>query len=218
MPSGYDNFPPGFFDRSDPSDDAAFYAPDRMVTHIDDRAIEAVGRLYTELGVNGRVLDLMSSWISHFEKAPSHLTALGMNAEELAANPMADDRVVHDLNRQPVLDFADESFDDVVCCVSVDYLVRPLEVFAEVQRVLRPGGRFVCTFSNRCFPTKAIQGWLMLDDRQRMDLVGIYFDLAGGFTAATKETRLNGMGSDPLLAVFAEKAEKENKIQPAEGA
>lgn len=205
MSDGYSNFPPGFFDRTDPSDDAVFYAPERLVTHIDDRAIEEVGRLYTELDVSGRVLDLMSSWISHFEAPPEHLTVLGMNADELAANPMADARVVHDLNQDPTLAFDDAVFDDVVCCVSVDYLVRPLEVFAEVQRVLRPGGRFVCTFSNRCFPTKAIQGWLMLDDRQRMDLVGIYFDLASGFTAATKDTRLNGMGSDPLLAVVAEK-------------
>ena len=208
MTGGYHNFPPGFFDRSDPADDAVFYTPDRMVTHIDDRAIEAVGNLYAELGVKGRVLDLMSSWISHFESAPTHLTVLGMNSDELAANPMADERVVHDLNQNPVMDFDDDSFDDVVCCVSVDYLVRPLEVFADVGRILRPGGRFVCTFSNRCFPTKAIQGWLMLDDRQRMDLVGIYFDLAGGFTAATKDTRLNGMGGDPLLAVYAEKLDQ----------
>ncbi len=77
---------------------------------------------------------------------------------------MADERVVHDLNADPTLPFADESFDDVVCCVSVDYLTRPVEVFADVARVLRPGGRFVTTFSNRCFPTKAIRGWLANDD------------------------------------------------------
>ncbi|CAA9494089.1 MAG: hypothetical protein AVDCRST_MAG69-1511, partial [uncultured Solirubrobacteraceae bacterium] len=53
-------FPPGFFDRGDPSPDADFYAQPRLVTHIDDGAIEAVGRLYEELGIEGRVLDLMS--------------------------------------------------------------------------------------------------------------------------------------------------------------
>lgn len=203
---GYENFPSGFFDRSDPSDDAGFYDPDRMVTHIDEGAIAGVGTLYDELKVDGEVLDLMSSWISHFRSPPSTLTVLGMNQNELDANTQAGERVVHDLNRNPELPFHDLSFDDVVCCVSVDYLVRPLEVFAEVARVLRPGGRFVCTFSNRCFPTKAIQGWLMLDDAKRMDLVGIYFELAGGFQAARKEQRIGLGAGDPLLAVWAEKA------------
>ena len=87
-----------------------------------------------------------------------------MNRDELAANPAASERVVHDLNVDPTLPFADDSFDAVVCCVSVDYLVRPIEVFRDVRRVLRPGGPFVCTFSNRLFPTKAIRGWLATDD------------------------------------------------------
>lgn len=200
---GYQNFPLGFFDRSDSSDDAIFYRPERLLTHIDDGAIAAVGALYEELRIDGEVLDLMSSWVSHFVSVPKRLTVLGMNETELSANPLADQPVVHDLNRSPGLPFADRSFDDVVCCVSVDYLVQPLDVFAEVRRVLRPGGRFVCTFSNRCFPTKAIQGWLMLDDRQRMDLVGLYFELAGGFDPAVKDVRLPGMQRDPLLAVWA---------------
>src|SRR5690606_16123502 len=127
------------------SDDREFYDFDRFVTHIDDDAIAAVGALYSELGVNGRVLDLMSSWVSHFDEAPAALTVLGMNARELEANPQAVDRVVHDLNADPCLPFADGSFDDAVCCVSVDYLVRPIEVFREVGRVLVPGVRFVCT-------------------------------------------------------------------------
>src|SRR6056297_3516884 len=88
MEQGAD-FPPGFFDRMDPSDDAAFYAPPRLVTHLDEGAIAAVGRLYSELGLDGGVLDLMSSWVSHFESPPRELTVLGMNAVELDANPAA---------------------------------------------------------------------------------------------------------------------------------
>jgi SAM-dependent methyltransferase len=126
-----------------------------------------------------------------------------MNRAELDANTSADERVVHDLNRHPQLPFADDSFDDVVCCVSIDYLTRPLEVFRDARRVLRPGGRFICTFSNRCFPTKAIQGWLTLGDEQRMDLLGIYFELATGFEVAIKDVRLAAGPSDPLLAVWA---------------
>ena len=197
-------FPDGFFRRQDESSDVAFYGPDRFVTHIDDRAIAAVGELYAELGVDGRVLDLMSSWVSHFREAPEHLTALGMNRRELEANPMAADVVVHDLNVDPVLPFDDESFDDAVCCVSVDYLTRPIEVFAEVARVLRPGGRLVTTFSNRCFPTKAILGWLANDEATRCRIVEAYFDGSGTFEPAVVDVRLApGTGGDPLYAVWA---------------
>ena len=62
---------------------------------------------------------------------------------------------MHDLNRTPTLPFEDESFDVVLNTVSVDYLTRPFEVFAEVGGVLRPGGLFLVTFSNRAFPQKA---------------------------------------------------------------
>lgn len=209
---GYQDFPDGFFDRVDGSDDSVFYRPDRMVTHIDDAATNAVTDLYDELEVTGDVLDLMSSWVSHFREAPRSLTVLGMNEAELDANPQASNVVLHDLNRVPVLPFEDGSFDDVVCCVSVDYLIRPLEVFAEVARVLRPGGRFICTFSNRCFPTKAIQGWLMLGDGQRMDLVSLYFEHAGGFDHAEKEVRLPPGPTDPLMAVWAVQSRRESEV------
>jgi len=148
-------FPPGFFDRADPSPDSAFYSWPRLVTHLDDDAIAAVGALYEELGISGDVLDLMSSWVSHFRTPPARLTVLGMNSDELDANPSAAVAVVHDLNAEPRLPFPDESFDAVVCCVSVDYLTRPIEVFTDAARVLRPGATFVCAFSNRCFPSKA---------------------------------------------------------------
>src|SRR5450631_4372628 len=117
-----DLFPSGFFDRDDPAEDAAFYSWPRLVTHIDDGAIAAVGALYEELGIAGDVLDLMGSWVSHFREPPPRLTVLGLNAEELAANPAAASTVVHDLNADPRLPFAGDSFDAVVCCVSVDYL------------------------------------------------------------------------------------------------
>jgi SAM-dependent methyltransferase len=199
-------FPPGFFDRLDDQPDTIFYAPTRLVTHIDDRAIVAVGDLYEELGVGGagkRVLDLMSSWVSHFHAPPAQLTVVGMNDAELAANPAATARVVRDLNADPALPFADAAFDAVTCCVSVDYLVRPIEVFAEVARVLVPDGLFVLTFSNRCFPTKAIRGWLSTDDATHVRIVATYFRLAGGFGPAQERTCLPVSGGDPLWAVWA---------------
>jgi SAM-dependent methyltransferase len=197
-------FPSGFFDRADPSSDVEFYSWPRLVTHIDDHAIAAVGALYEELGIAGRVLDLMGSWVSHFRSSPRHLTVLGMNAEELAANPQASVTVVHDLNAVPRLPFDDESFDAAVCCVSVDYLTRPVEVFAEVARVLPSGAPFVCTFSNRCFPTKAIRGWLFSTDEQHCGIVAAYFRLAGGFTDPVVERRTPLLHrGDPLYGVWA---------------
>ena len=200
----HDRFPAGFFDRQDPSDDAAFYAPPRLVTHIDDAAIAAVGTLYAELGIDGEVLDLMGSWISHFAEPPASLHVLGMNQRELDANPMATATTIHDLNADSRLPFADESFDDAVCCVSIDYLVRPIDVIGDLARVIRPGGRFVCTFSNRCFPTKAIRGWLANTDEGRAEVVAEYFRLAGGWGEPTIDRRTPvGHRGDPLFAVWA---------------
>jgi len=197
-------FPIGFFDRDDPSPDARFYTPPRLVTHLDAAAIEAVGVLYDELGLTGAVLDLCSSWVSHFHVKPDRLVALGMNAAELDHNPQADVRLVHDLNADPRLPFPSDSFDGATCCVSVDYLVRPFEVFDEVARVLRPGAPFVCTFSNRCFPTKAIHGWLATDDDGHVRIVREYFQRSSGWGPVVAERRTRpGDGGDPLYAVWA---------------
>ena len=201
-------FPPGFFSRVDPLPDTMFYEHDRFVTHIDDRAIAAVGALYTELGLGGRVLDLMSSWISHFETAPAELVVLGLNAKELTANKQATEAVVYDLNDDPTLPFEDASFDAVTCCVSVDYLIHPIDVFREVRRVLRPGGLFVNTFSNRYFPTKVIRGWTMTNDEQHGLLVALYFrrsvepGLEWGEPVIELRTPPDTQG-DPLYAVYA---------------
>jgi SAM-dependent methyltransferase len=198
-------FPDGFFTRSDSSADARFYSFPRFVTHIDDGAIEAGGALYDELGLTGDVLDLCSSWVSHFREAPRTLVVLGMNPDELAANPQATEWRVHDLNEEPELPFADATFDAATCCVSVDYLVRPIEVFASVARVLRPGGVFVCTFSNRLFPTKAIAGWLATNDTGHVAIVEEYFRRAGGYDApdSLRCTPTQGYFGDPLYAVWA---------------
>ena len=197
----HDRFPAGFFSRADETDDAEFYVSDRFVTHIDDRAIDAVGDLYDVLGLTGSVLDLMSSWISHFRVRPRELVVLGLNRHELNANPMAHAVVVQDLNRAAALPFHDNTFDAVTCCVSIDYLVRPIDVLTEAARVLHPGGTVVCTFSNRCFPTKVIRGWLSVDEPTRCRVVAEYMRLAGLVEVnVSLRTPHEGSG-DPLYAV-----------------
>lgn len=198
------DFPTGFFDRADDEDDSTFYAVPRLVTHIDDHAIAEVGALYEELGVDGDVLDIMSSWVSHFTAPPRHLRVLGMNAHELDANERAAERIVHDLNDDPRIPLPDESIDDVVCCVSVDYLTKPVDVFRDIARVLRPGGRFVCTFSNRVFATKAIRAWLYGTDENRCEIVAEYFRRSRVFDEPTIARRTPlGHGGDPLFALWA---------------
>jgi len=160
-------FSPGFFDRVDETPDASFYAFPRFVTHIDDATIGALTAYYGELLRPGAdVLDLMSSWVSHLPAAGelplARVAGLGMNADELAKNPRLTEWRVCDLNADPRLPFADASFDFALCAVSIQYLTRPLAVFAELARVLRPGGRAAIATSHRCFPTKAIRAWHML--------------------------------------------------------
>ncbi len=194
-------YPEGFFARMDDRPDGEFYRSPRLVTHIDDRAIAAVGELYRQLGLSGRVLDLMSSWISHFDDAPEVLVAAGRNRQELSANRQAAGGVVIDLNAHPILPFADRSFHAATCCVSVDYLTRPFEVFDEIARVLHPGGTLCVTFSNRCFPTKVIQGWATTDDRSHLALVADYFDQSGPWSKP--EFSVDGGPGDPLFAIWA---------------
>jgi hypothetical protein len=166
------------FNRSDENPDSRFYAQPRMVHHIDRTAIELISGLYRRLvPAESRVLDLMSSWVSHLpDDLPlKSLTGLGMNAQELQANNRLSDFCVHDLNASPHMPFDDHAFDAAICTVSVEYLIHPFEVFEEINRVLKPGGVFVVTFSNRWFPPKAIKIWPELHEFERKGLVLEYF-------------------------------------------
>jgi Methyltransferase domain. len=203
-----DGFLAGAFQRLDEAPDAEFYAVPRLVTHIDDGAIAAVTGLYREyFPAGGAILDLMSSWVSHLPPEVSYrrVAGLGMNAEELAANPRLHAWVVHDLNAEPRLPFADGEFDAAGCCVSIDYLVRPVEVLRDLARVLRAGAPLVITFSNRRFPTKVIALWETLDDAGHAQLVAHYLGAAGGWTDTVGLDRSPAAG-DPLLAVVARRA------------
>ena len=157
------------------------------------------------LPAGGRLLDLMSSWRSHLPSGVPfrEMVGLGMNAEEMAENPQLTRSVVHDLNRDPRLPFGDGEFDGAMCAVSIQYLTDPAAVFREVRRVLRPGAPFVVSFSNRCFPTKAVAVWLGTTDPQHVALVRGYFQAAGGWTDVKEEDRSPGDGADPLYAVWA---------------
>ncbi len=199
------------FKRDDESGDALFYSEARLVTHVDDEAIEALGLHYRKsLPEGGAWLDLMSSWISHYPEGmeSGRVSGLGMNAEELAANPRLDDYVVHDLNADPILPYEAASFDAITVAVSVQYLQRPVPVFQEISRVLKPGGICMVSFSNRCFPTKAIRLWLGTDEATHIQIVGAYFHFADGFTSPQAiDISPNPGETDPMTVVQARRLE-----------
>ncbi|QIN83701.1 methyltransferase domain-containing protein [Rubrobacter tropicus] len=202
--------PGGAFRRTDETPDEEFYRTPRLVTHIDDRAIAAVTQLYREyFPPGGEILDLMSSWISHLppEVEYGRVIGLGMNETELRRNERLASYVVQNLNENPRLPFGDDEFDGCGICVSVDYLTRPVEVLREVGRVLKPGSPLIITFSNRCFPTKAVAVWHQLDDRGHMRLVEDYLREAGNWDGIRGLDRSpRRLFSDPLYAVVGRSA------------
>ena len=192
------------FGKQDDEGDLAFYADPRLVTHIDTGAVAALTRHYAELLAPGdRVLDLMSSWVSHLpETLELDVVGHGMNAGELAANPRLSRWFVQDLNCDARLTEPDASFDAVLICVGVQYLQRLLAVFRELRRVLRPGGVVVASYSNRCFPTKAVAVWRHLDMEGQAALIRLYLEKAG-FRDIRPLVLADGRASDPLIAIDA---------------
>ncbi|MCX6047766.1 MAG: class I SAM-dependent methyltransferase [Chloroflexi bacterium] len=195
------------FRRYDEQADEQFYAAPRLVVHIDDQAIRALTTLLAKLlPPTGAYLDLMSSWRSHLpvELKPIRVVGLGMNAKEMAENPQLDSYLVQNLNTNPTLPFPDAEFDATVCTVSVQYMTKPVEIFREVNRVLKPGGIFVLSFSNRCFSTKAIATWLAGTDAEHVQLVEAYF-IASGHWTKPETAGFTPKNSDPLYAVWGYK-------------
>lgn len=195
---GTDFYHQGAFDRHDPMKDMVFYRQQRMVAHIDQSASEEIAHIYgRDLQPGMRVLDLMSSWQSHLpaDIESLNVTGLGMNRAELDANPRLEQRLVHDLNQDSRLPFADNSFDVTLCSLSIEYLIDPLSVLREVVRVTRPGGRLVVSFSNRCFPSKAIALWNELHPFERVGLVLDLFLRTGGLVDVETES-LQGQPRD----------------------
>ena len=169
--------PEAAFGRYDETPDEKFYVTPRLVTHLDDRAIAAVTQLYRE------------------------------NEAELQRNERLDSYVVQNLNANPRLPFGDTEFDGCGICVSIDYLTRPVEVLQEVGRVLKGGAPVVITFSNRCFPTKAVAVWHQLDDQGHVRLVERYLHEAGNWSNVQSLDRSpRRLFSDPLYAVIGQSA------------
>jgi len=197
------------FYRQDESNDGIFYGQARLVYHIDDLAVRALTEYYAANIKDGEdVLDICSSWVSHYPKdwKGGNVVGLGMNEYELSQNPQLSSFVVKDLNVDPTFPFEDASFDKVTCVVSVDYLNKPKEIFSEIGRVLRPGGECMLAMSNRCFPTKAFRIWLQTNDLEHIFIAGSFFHYSGLFGPPSCDDISPSPGrSDPLFIVKAKR-------------
>jgi ubiquinone/menaquinone biosynthesis C-methylase UbiE len=111
---------------------------------------------------------------------------------------------VQNLNRESKLPLEDATLDAFTICVSIQYLEQPIDVLRECARVLRRGGQIVISFSNRCFPTKAVAIWCALNDEDHTRLVQMYLERAG-FHDLSAHRLVDGLTSDPLIAVTGRK-------------
>ena len=209
------------FSRLDATDDKTFYAKDRFVSHLDSMALSTVEHLIGDLVVEERpaILDLMAGWDSHIPETlrPSEVVGLGLNENELNQNKGLTEYVLHDLNGDPRLPFADNRFDVVINTVSVDYMTQPITVFEEVARILKPGGLFLVVFSNRMFPQKAVKVWRESNEDERVILIDEFFKQSGGFEKTSlfvsrgkprpaDDKYADTMPlSDPVYALYADK-------------
>jgi len=165
VPKGW-RFTKKDFERADESDDSAMYAIPRLVNHLDESSCAALEEMYrsvfSAVPLGFSVLDLCSSWTSHFPAELLHgarVVVHGLNQHELDRNARATENHVQNLNEHVKLPWNDSSFDFVTMALSVQYLTKPREVFSEINRVLKPGGMVVVAFSNRCFIDKTINVW-----------------------------------------------------------
>ena len=204
---------PEHFRRVDETDDAVFYSQPRIVKHIDEPACTALTEYCRKmLPSNGEILDLMSSCVSHLPEDIDYknVVGLGMNQIELEANSRLNSYLIHNLAINPKLPFVNNSFDACTLTVSVQYVVHPISVFQEIGRVLKPNRPCIVSFSNRCFPTKAVSIWHQLSDMGHARLVAHYFDGSGVFgPPETADISPNRGKTDPLIVVCAK---SENKV------
>lgn len=204
--------------KLDDTDDGQFYSVPRFVAHVDEGFIEQLTQLYRDrLQANSRILDLMSSHVSHLpeEIEFAHVEGHGMNEEELTRNPQLDHYFVQNLNENPKFTLPEQDFDAVLNCVSVQYLQYPEAVFSEIHRILKPSGIAIFSFSNRMFFQKAIAAWRDGTENSRVELVKSYFESVPGFSTPEVIARHSDVpiflqmlgigGGDPFYAVIAQR-------------
>ena len=209
-------YPQDSFGKDDETDDELFYVEPRLVVHVDDNAINSIQSYYSKVfPENAIVLDLMSSWKSHFptNKQFKKTVGLGLNAIEMENNPSLDEFFVQNINVDPTLPFEANYFDAVVIVVSIQYVSKPIELFQEIARILKPDSFCHVIYSNRMFPTKAVWLWKALSDDMRAQLIASYFHSTNNFGKPEFKniTEVTGSSIDPVFVVSSKKQQNEDR-------
>lgn len=202
--------------KPDASDDSLFYAQPRFVQHLDGAFRNRLTSLYRQhIPANAVLLDLMSSWVSHLPEDIRYGEVIGhgLNRAELEANPRLDRHWIQDLNRDQSLPLQQDSVDAALTVAGWQYLQYPEAVACELWRVLRPGGQWIISFSNRMFLQKAPQIWTDAGDREHLLTVARVLvaqgwpkpELIAEATRAQGPLGWVGAHGDPFFAVIARK-------------
>ena len=114
-----------------------------------ERILFAGGREWVCRQAHGQVLEIAAGTARNLPYYPADvtLTAVELSEEMLAIARRRADELGRDadlrLGDAQALDFADESFDSVVCTLGLCTIPDPRRAIAEATRVLRPGGHIL---------------------------------------------------------------------------
>ncbi len=177
-------FPAAYFRRYNEDDDSRFYPFNEPDEYLYNDSLNTFQTLTDDLlPRQAAVLDLTAGAHSYLspEIKPLSLAGIGLSKEQMSRNPQLSEIIVQDLNLNPKLNFAEKEFDAALCTCGIQYLIQPLEIFCEINRILKPGGLFFVSFTGDCFPEKAIAFWLETQSRQHLLLVRRYFEASGNW-------------------------------------
>eukprot|EP00640_Fibrocapsa_japonica_P000093 CAMPEP_0113938004 /NCGR_PEP_ID=MMETSP1339-20121228/4449_1 /TAXON_ID=94617 /ORGANISM="Fibrocapsa japonica" /LENGTH=546 /DNA_ID=CAMNT_0000940931 /DNA_START=71 /DNA_END=1711 /DNA_ORIENTATION=+ /assembly_acc=CAM_ASM_000762 len=163
------------FERLNNDADGDFYKVARMEEIFDQEAGELLVGHHARYHKDGdRVLEIGASFKSYLPTNISYasVVGLGMQMEEMNKNEMLTERVAQDLNQDVTLPFEDDSFDHIVIANTIEFMVKPKELYREMQRVLRPGGLLNVAFTHgsflKAYEPKKINLWKQMNDAQHM--------------------------------------------------
>ena len=164
-----------------------------------------------------RVVDLMCGRYSYC------YSDVGVDISEgmLRSNIDTDCKIVVDLNTAG-MPFSNKVFDAAVMVSGIGYLGNPEHVFAEVSRVLKPGGKFVVTYTGQSV-ARIVESWDILEPEKKLERLQELFYSAGFGKQDVSELKLRYTWKEkgknvqtfegPLYFVVSTKQRRESRRQ-----
>jgi SAM-dependent methyltransferase len=204
---------------------AAISAYDRLTDHVYDRARSIIApevrnsqyayaeRLRAALDGGGRWLDIgcghdfLPPWMHSSDRNLNlqqwRVTGIDMDARAIARHPGLRHRVIGTGEQLP---FEDHAFDLVTANMVVEHVEAPARLFAEISRILAPGGRVIIHTPNVHGYTTAITR--LLPDRALAPLARVLLqrraeDVYPTFYRANSVADIRKLAGDSGLAIEA---------------